>query len=577
MIRLQRRSPDEGLRLPLAMHPLLQQVYRQRGLADEQELDLSLTNLISPTEMLGMSAAVDLLLEALDQQRRVLILSDFDADGATSCALAMCALRELGFRDVDYIVPNRFDFGYGLTPKIVNELAKKKEPELIITVDNGISSVAGVKAAKQIGSQVLVTDHHLAPKKLPEADAIVNPNQQGCSFKSKAIAGVGVIFYVMLALRGRLRELGKFGSNRREPNMAEMLDLVALGTIADAVPLDHNNRILVAEGLRRIRAGKARLGVQALLQVSGKNPTTLTVSDLAFGVGPRLNAPGRLDDMTTGIECLLSEHDGKAYELALQLDAMNQDRKRIEADMRQQAFEALEQFEFNAPDLPNSFCLFDHRWHQGVVGILASRVKEKYHRPVIAFATVDNGKELKGSARSIHGFHIRDALDAVATKNPGLVTKFGGHAMAAGLSLAPENLSIFRLAFEAEARIQLTASQLQEIVESDGELSAHFLTLETAQLIQSAGPWGQAFPEPQFDGRFFLRDHRRLSGKHLKMVLSPESEPDKIVDAIAFNVADKMWPDAKANMIELVYRVAVNDFQNSLNLQLLVEKILGSY
>lgn len=558
------------------MHPLLQRVYRQRGLTGEQELDLALANLIPPHELLGMATAVDLLVAALDHQRRVLIVSDFDADGATSCALAVSALQDFGFRHVDYIVPNRFDFGYGLTPKIVDELAKGKEPDLIITVDNGISSVAGVQAAKQIGSQVLITDHHLAPETLPEADAIVNPNQQGCSFKSKAIAGVGVIFYVMLALRGRLRELGRFESGLSEPNMAALLDLIALGTIADVVPLDHNNRILVAEGLRRIRAGKARPGIQALLQVAGKNTAALTASDLAFGVGPRLNAAGRLDDMTTGIECLLSEHADTAYQLALQLDSMNQDRKQIEADMRQQAFESLAEFEFNESDLPNSFCLFDQRWHQGVVGILASRIKEKYHRPVIAFAAVEGGEELKGSARSIGGFHIRDALDAVATKNPGLITKFGGHAMAAGLSLAPDKLTAFQSAFEAEARLRLSRSQLQAVIESDGEVAANHLTLQTAQLIQAAGPWGQAFPEPQFDGRFLLREQRRLGGKHLKMVLSPESEPGKIVDAIAFNVPEESWPDSHATRIELVFRLAVNDFRDSLNLQLMVEKILRS-
>ena len=558
------------------MHPLLQRVYRQRGLTGEQELDLALANLIPPHELLGMATAVDLLVAALDHQRRVLIVSDFDADGATSCALAMSALQDFGFRHVDYIVPNRFDFGYGLTPKIVDELAKGKEPDLIITVDNGISSVAGVQAAKQIGSQVLITDHHLAPETLPEADAIVNPNQPGCSFKSKAIAGVGVIFYVMLALRGRLREQGRFESGQSEPNMAALLDLIALGTIADVVPLDHNNRILVAEGLRRIRAGKARPGIQALLQVAGKNTAALTASDLAFGVGPRLNAAGRLDDMTTGIECLLSEHADTAYQLALQLDSMNQDRKQIEADMRQQAFESLAEFEFNESDLPNSFCLFDQRWHQGVVGILASRIKEKYHRPVIAFAAVEGGEELKGSARSIGGFHIRDALDAVATKNPGLITKFGGHAMAAGLSLAPDKLTAFQSAFEAEARLRLSRSQLQAVIESDGEVAANHLTLETAQLIQAAGPWGQAFPEPQFDGRFLLREQRRLGGKHLKMVLSPESEPGKIVDAIAFNVPEESWPDSHATRIELVFRLAVNDFRDSLNLQLMVEKILRS-
>ena len=358
--------------------------------------------------------------------------------------------------------------------------------------------------------------------------------------------------------------------------MAALLDLIALGTIADVVPLDHNNRILVAEGLRRIRAGKARPGIQALLQVAGKSTTALTASDLAFGVGPRLNAAGRLDDMTTGIECLLSEHADTAYQLALQLDSMNQDRKQIEADMRQQAFESLAEFEFNESDLPNSFCLFDQRWHQGVVGILASRIKEKYHRPVIAFAAVEGGEELKGSARSIGGFHMRDALDAVATKNRGLITKFGGHAMAAGLSLAPDKLTAFRSAFEAEARLRLSRSATTGRHRKRWRGCGKASNAETAQLIQAAGPWGQAFPEPQFDGRFLLREQRRVGGKHLKMVLSPESEPGKIVDAIAFNVPEESWPDTRATRIELVFRLAVNDFRDSLNLQLMVEKILRS-
>jgi len=576
MIRLQRRATDTGLALPDSIHPLLRRVYQQRKLATAEELDLTLSKLISPDSMLGMQAAVELLLQALQQQSRVLIVSDFDADGATSCALAIAALKQFGYRHVDYIVPNRFEYGYGLTPEIV-KLAATKSPDLIITVDNGISSVDGVRAAQAIGSKVLITDHHIAPNELPSAEAIVNPNQAGCSFSSKAIAGVGVVFYVMLALRSRLREIAWFRDNNQvEPNMAELLDLVALGTIADVVPLDHNNRILVAEGLRRIRGGRARPGINALLQVAKKNVVNLSASDLAFGVGPRLNAAGRLDDMTTGIECLLTDSDSVAYRLALQLDGMNQDRRQIESEMRDQAFESLANLELDAADIPAGLCLFDERWHQGVVGILASRIKEKYHRPVIAFAAVEGGEELKGSARSIPGFHIRDALDAVATLNPGLVNKFGGHAMAAGLSLARDDLERFSEAFAAEAARQLSAAQLQAMVESDGEVSADFMTLETAQVLRSAGPWGQEFPEPLFDGSFILREKRVLADKHLKMVLSPESEPEKLIDAIVFNVDEDAWPAVDASRIELVFRLDVNEYRNSLNLQLLVERILGT-
>ena len=576
MIRLQRRASDTGLALPDSLHPLLRRVYQQRKLATAEELDVTLYKLIPPDSMLGMRAAVDLLLQALQQQSRVLIVSDFDADGATSCALAIAALKQFGYQHVDYIVPNRFEYGYGLTPEIV-ELAATKSPDLIITVDNGISSVDGVRAAQAIGSKVLITDHHIAPNELPSAEAIVNPNQAGCSFSSKAIAGVGVVFYVMLALRSRLREMAWFrDNNQAEPNMAELLDLVALGTISDVVPLDHNNRILVAEGLRRIRGGRARPGIIALLQVAKKNAVNLSTSDLAFGVGPRLNAAGRLDDMTTGIECLLTDSDSDAHRLALQLDGMNQDRRQIESEMRDQAFESLANLELDAADIPAGLCLFDERWHQGVVGILASRIKEKYHRPVIAFASVEGGEELKGSARSIPGFHIRDALDAVATRNPGLVTKFGGHAMAAGLSLARGDFERFSEAFAAEAARQLSAAQLQAMVESDGEVSADFMTLEAAQVLRSAGPWGQEFPEPLFDGKFILRDTRVLADKHLKMVLSPESEPGKLIDAIAFNVDEDAWPAVDASRIELVFRLDVNEYRNSLNLQLLVERILGS-
>ena len=436
-IQLITRTPGD-LVLPESLPPLVRRIYSQRPLAALTELELTLSQLIPPARLKGIDAAVGLLEAALKEGERLLIVADFDADGATSCALALTVLRAFGCAHVDYIVPNRFEYGYGLTPEIV-ELAKGKNPDLIITVDNGISSIEGIESARVAGIKTLVTDHHLPGRELPAADAIVNPNQPGCEFPSKSIAGVGVIFYVMLALRSRLRDNGWFTSKGiPEPNLAEQLDLVALGTVADVVALDHNNRILVSEGIKRIRAGRARPGILSLLTLAKRNFSTLAASDLGFAVGPRLNAAGRLDDMSTGIECLLTQSEHEAHEYALELDGMNKDRRDIEAGMREQAFALVDQLAFDADDLPAGLSLFDERWHQGVVGIVASRIKERCHRPVIAFALADADdpeSELKGSARSIPGFHIRDALDAVAAANPGLVTKFGGHAMAAGLSV----------------------------------------------------------------------------------------------------------------------------------------------
>jgi len=577
-ITVQRRPVIADFPLPEDLHPLLQRIYRQRPLRDANDLDLSFKNLLPPEKLKGIGAAVDLLEGALAEQARILVVADFDADGATSCALALNALRQFGARHVDYIVPNRFDYGYGLTPEIV-ALAKQRNPDLIITVDNGISSVDGVEAAQQSGIKVLVTDHHLAPEQLPSAEAIVNPNQPGCSFASKSIAGVGVIFYVMLALRARLRESGWFAANSLpEPNMAELLDLVALGTVADVVALDHNNRILVDAGLRRIRAGRTRPGILALLQVARRQPGGITASDLGFSVGPRLNAAGRLDDMSTGIECLLATRAAGAEQLAAQLDTMNQDRKQIETDMRDQAFAFLDQLSLEQESLPTALCLFDRRWHQGVVGILASRVKDRLHRPVIAFAEVSDGgqAQLKGSARSIKGFHIRDALDAVATRHPGLVTKFGGHAMAAGLSLDKARFDEFAAAFAAEADRLLDADQLAAQVFSDGAIGAADFSLDTARTLIDAGPWGQEFPEPQFDGRFRLLQQRRVGERHLKMVLGLPDDDSQLLDAIAFNVEDSDWPAADCSEIDLVYRLEPNEFRGQVSLQLLVEHIVAS-
>ena len=578
-LQLITRTPGD-LVLPDSLPPLVRRIYSQRPLAALTELELKLSQLISPTRLKGIDAAVGLLETALNNAERVLIVADFDADGATSCALAMTVMRALGCAHIDYIVPNRFEYGYGLTSEIV-ELAKAKTPDLIITVDNGISSLEGIAAAREAGIKTLVTDHHLPGRELPAADAIVNPNQPGCEFPSKSIAGVGVIFYVMLALRSRLRESGWFErKNIPEPNLAEQLDLVALGTVADVVALDHNNRILVSEGIKRIRAGRARPGILNLLTLAKRNFATLAASDLGFAVGPRLNAAGRLDDMSTGIECLLTLSEHEAYEYALELDGMNKDRRDIEAGMREQAFALVDQLAFDADDLPAALSLFDERWHQGVVGIVASRIKERCHRPVIAFALADADNpesELKGSARSIPGFHIRDALDAVATSNPGLVTKFGGHAMAAGLSLSRDNFDAFARAFAAEATRILSPELLQATIVSDGELAAHELTLGCAEELAAAGPWGQAFPEPVFHGRFRLQQQRRLGENHLKMVLSPLDDGAVIIDAIAFAVSEEEWPEATATEIELAYRLSINEFRGNRTVQLMVERLLQSH
>ena len=550
-IQLITRTPGD-LVLPESLPPLVRRIYSQRPLAALTELELTLSQLIPPARLKGIDAAVGLLEAALKEGERLLIVADFDADGATSCALALTVLRAFGCAHVDYIVPNRFEYCYGLTPEIV-ELAKGKNPDLIITVDNGISSIEGIESARAAGIKTLVTDHHLPGRELPAADAIVNPNQPGCEFPSKSIAGVGVIFYVMLALRSRLRDNGWFTSKGiPEPNLAEQLDLVALGTVADVVALDHNNRILVSEGIKRIRAGRARPGILSLLTLAKRNFSTLAASDLGFAVGPRLNAAGRLDDMSTGIECLLTQSEHEAHEYALELDGMNKDRRDIEAGMREQAFALVDQLAFDADDLPAGLSLFDERWHQGVVGIVASRIKERCHRPVIAFALADADdpeSELKGSARSIPGFHIRDALDAVAAANPGLVTKFGGHAMAAGLSLSRANFDAFAQAFAAEATRVLSPELLQATIVSDGELSAEELTLGCAADLAAAGPWGQAFPEPTFHGRFKLQQQRRLGENHLKMVLSPLGDDGFLVDAIAFGVSEADWPASSATEI----------------------------
>lgn len=557
-----------------ALSPLLQRIFSARHLTTDEELDYRLQNLQAPASLKGLDDALDLFVQALKQQQRVLIVGDFDADGATSCAVSILGLKALGFKQVDFLVPNRFEYGYGLTSEIV-EQARSHRPDLIVTVDNGIASIEGVAYARSLGIKVIVTDHHLAPEQLPEADAIVNPNQEGCLFPSKNLAGVGVIFYVLLALRTRLREAGWFEQpNRSEPNLAELLDLVALGTVADVVPLDYNNRILVQQGLQRIRSGRTRVGISALLQVAGKSQQRLTSQDLGFILGPRLNAAGRLDDMTVGINCLLTEDVNIARELASELDSLNRERRAIEASMQREALKFLDEMSLEATELPWGLSLFNSTWHQGVVGILASRIKDKYHRPVIAFAEVDNNT-LKGSARSIPGLHIRDALDEVATRHPEILQKFGGHAMAAGLSITKEHFTAFCQYFDQVVREHLSENDLQQIIETDGELLPDEITMESARILETAGPWGQHFPEPSFQGVFKIIRQRLVGEKHLKLTLAHKDHPNHLLDGIAFNIDLAQWPNEALSEVLVVYQLGVNEYQGLENVQLVIRYLDG--
>ncbi|TKB52999.1 single-stranded-DNA-specific exonuclease RecJ [Ferrimonas aestuarii] len=566
-----RRPQVDDRHLSESLPPLLKQIYARRGVLSDLELTQELKGLLNPNSLKGAQQAAVILADALAQQLPILIVGDFDADGATSSALSLLALRMLGAQKVDYLVPNRFDFGYGLSPELV-EVAEQMGAKVLLTVDNGISAHAGVEAAKTAGMTVVVTDHHLPGATLPEADAIVNPVQPGCEFASKAMAGVGVAFYLMLALRGELRQRGWFEANNLPmPNMANLLDIVALGTVADVVPLDANNRLLVAQGLNRIRAGRCRPGITALLEVANRPAQRMVASDLGFAVGPRLNAAGRLEDMSLGIECLLADDFISARQLASRLDNLNAERREIEADMQEEAVRTLESLQLSAQDLPWGVALFQADWHQGVIGILASRIKEKYHRPVIAFADAGKG-ELKGSARSIPGLHMRDLLERVDTQHPGMIIKYGGHAMAAGLSLKAECFEQFEKAYDDAVHQMLDESQLTGQLLSDGELSGSELTLKTAQLLRHGGPWGQGFPEPLFDGHFKLLDQRLVGQKHLKMVVESPCGTVQL-DAIAFNVDLKQWPNAAIQWVELAYKLDVNHWRGNDSVQLMVELI----
>lgn len=550
------------------LHPLLRRVYTTRQVQSPQELDRTLESLLPYHLMSGIDKAVALLTEAVTKNQRILIVGDFDADGATSTAVAVRALKSFGANQVNFLVPNRFAYGYGLTPELVVS-AKAFSPDIIVTVDNGIANHAGVAAAKELGIRVVITDHHLAAATLPEADAIVNPNQPGDTFPSKNLAGVGVIFYVMLALRRQLVSMNWFQEKSLpEPNMSRLLDIVALGTVADLVALDHNNRILVHQGLRRIRAGQCVPGIVALLELSDRDFSRAVASDLGFAVAARLNAAGRLDDMSLGIECLLCDDGARAREIARTLDQLNQERRSIEQDMQAQALQALDQLTTNLKgELPRGLCLFDESWHQGVIGILASRIKDRFNRPVIVFAPGQEG-ELKGSARSIAGLHIRDALALIDAQYPGLLVKFGGHAMAAGLTIASHVLTNFVKIFDEVVSKQISEESLQHQLLSDGELEDEDLSLEVASLLRDAGPWGQAFPEPLFDDTFTLLEQRIVGDKHLKLRLG---KGDKIIDAIAFFVDLAKWPNHRCQTVKAAYRLDINEYKGRRNVQLIVE------
>lgn len=548
---IRRRPPGDSSGLPAQLHPVLRRAYASRGLTAAADLPLELRALLPPAGLTGIDAAGELLMAAILAQKRIVIAGDYDADGATATAVAVLGLRALGAAHVDYVVPNRFTMGYGLSPALT-EMALAKGAGLLVTVDNGIASLAGVAAANAAGLPVLITDHHLAGDELPAAAAIVNPNQPGCAFASKHLAGVGVMFYVLLALRARLRTTGYF-AERPEPNLAELLDLVALGTVADVVKLDHNNRILVAQGLARIRAGRARPGLQALLQAAGRVQMHINSGDLGFVLGPRLNAAGRLEDMTVGIECLLAPTAETARALAGQLDSLNRERRDIETQMRDEALELA------ASNSDVGVCLFDSGWHEGVVGLVASRVKDRLHRPVIAFARATEEGVLKGSGRSIKGLHLRDAMAAVDARHPGLIVRFGGHAMAAGLTLPETALADFSAAFDAECRARLDADALEEVLETDGELDDTELHLETAHALEQAGPWGQGFPEPRFEGHFEVIETRALGadGRHIKYRLRLPGGGQ--VEAMDFNGAERLVE--RGGRVSLVYSIGVNRFR----------------
>jgi len=568
--RIVRRPQVDDSHLPASLSPLLKQLYARRGVT-EDNCDLLLSKLLRPETMKGLAEAAIVIADAIAAQRSILIVGDFDADGATSTSVCMLALKMMGAQNIDYLIPNRFDYGYGLSPEIV-AVAYSKNADVLITVDNGISSIEGVAAAKLLGMTVVVTDHHLPGNTLPNADVIVNPNQPGCQFASKSIAGVGVAFYLMSALRAELRQRNWYQLQHIvEPNLGSLLDIVALGTVADVVSLDTNNRILVNAGLQRVRSGRCRVGITTLLEVAKRSPEKMVAADFGFAVGPRLNAAGRLDEMALGVEILLCEDIMLARRMAAELDGLNQERRELETGMQQEALKSLSKVSLNEDHLPWGIAIFQDDWHQGVIGILASRIKDRYHRPVIAFADAGDGT-IKGSARSIKGLHMRDVLERINSLYPGMITKFGGHAMAAGLSLKADVFELFTQAFDDAVREVLDYEQLTGELLSDGELPSDLMTLDMAFLLRNAGPWGQSFEEPLFDGMFNVVQQRIVGEKHLKLLLETQCG-STMLDAIAFNVDLAIWPDATIKHARVVYKLDVNEFRGNQTVQLMVDYI----
>ena len=572
--RIRRRETAAGIDdLPSELLRASRRVLLARGVRDASSLSLNLQGLHAPDTLSGIGRAAELLAEAIMSEQSVLIVGDFDADGATGTALAVLSLRAMGCRRVGFRVPNRFEFGYGLTVPLVETLAAEP-PQLLVTVDSGIACIAGVRRARELGCRVIVTDHHLPGEELPSADAIVNPNSPGDAFPSKALAGVGVMFYLLGRVRQVLRERGWFGRSRREPNLAHFLDLVALGTVADLVPLDRNNRILVRQGIERIQRGVCRPGLLALLRLGGRDYRFVNAADLGFAAGPRLNAAGRLEDMSAGIRCLLSDDADEAKELATQLDTLNRQRQDMQQQMQLEAMQQVERLvaSLGATELPPALCLFDASWHQGIVGLVASKVKDAVHRPVIAFAPESSGSSLlKGSARSVRGLHIRDVLARIDARRPGLIPAFGGHAMAAGLTLHKEGLDPFAESLIEAVTTILDGAELDNEVLTDGELGGAEIGLPLASELEALGPWGQRFAEPLFEGSFEVLDQRVVGGAHLKLVVR-SLDHGQPVDAIAFNCSPEALGGSRS--VELLYRLGVNRWRGSESCQLVVEHIV---